>query len=115
MKPTKIILSYALCLLLMTAAANAADIVGEVIGIADGDTITVIQNRTQYKIRLYGIDTPEKSQAFGNKAKRFLSGLVYRKKVRVVEEDVDRYGRIVGSVYLGSTFVNEEMVRNGYA
>ena len=115
MKPTKIILAYALCLLLMTATAHAGDIVGEVIGIADGDTITVLQSRTQYKIRLYGIDTPEKSQAFGNKAKRFLSGLVYRKKVRVVEEDVDRYGRIVGSVYLGSTFVNEEMVKSGYA
>ena len=115
MKTKRNILAFALFLLLITTSTSAAEILGEVIGIADGDTITVLQNRTQYKIRLYGIDTPEKSQAFGNRAKRFISGLVYRKKVRVVEEDVDKYGRIVGSVYLGGTSVNEEMVRNGYA
>ncbi|MGD9577955.1 MAG: thermonuclease family protein [Syntrophorhabdus sp.] len=74
-----------------------------------------LQNRTQHRIRLYGVDCPEKPQAFGKKAKRFISGLVYRKKVRVVVEDIDRYGRAVGSVYAGGTFVNEEMVRNGYA
>jgi len=115
MKPTRNILAFALCLILITTSAHAEEIVGEVIGIADGDTITVLQNRTQHRIRLYGIDTPEKSQAFGNKAKRFISGLVFHKKVRVVVEDVDRYKRKVGSVFVGSTFVNEEMVRNGYA
>ena len=85
------------------------------VGIADGDTITVLQNKTQYKIRLYGIDTPEKAQDFGKRAKQFTSGLVYGKHVKVVQEDVDRYGRIVGMVYVDGVCVNEEIIKNGFA
>jgi len=78
----------------------ATEITGKVVAIADGDTITVLQNKTQYKIRLYGIDTPEKAQDFGRRAKQFTSDLVYGKHVKVVQEDIDRYGRIVGMVYV---------------
>jgi len=103
--------------LLFTAYAHAATIItGKVIGVTDGDTIKVLQNHTQYKIRLYGIDTPEKRQDFGMRAKQFTSGLVYGKNVKVVEKDVDRYGRIVGLVYVGGdTCVNQEIVKNGFA
>ena len=62
---------------------------------ADGDTITVLQNSKQYKIRLYGIDTPEKKQDFGKKAKRFTSSMVFKQHVKVVAYDSDRYGRTV--------------------
>jgi len=53
-----------------------------VVGVADGDTITVLENRTQHKIRLYGIDAPEGGQDFGNRAKKFVSDLVFGKQVR---------------------------------
>jgi len=90
-------------------------IIGRVIGVSDGDTITVLENRTQHKIRLFGIDTPERGQAFGNKAKQFTADLVFGKSVRVIRQDVDRYGRIVGIVYVGNACVNEVLVENGFA
>ena len=52
---------------------------GKVVGVADGDTITVLRNKKQVKIRLYGIDTPERGQAFGKKAKQFTSDMVFGK------------------------------------
>ncbi len=101
--------------LICVSIAHAQTITGKVVGVADGDTITVLQDRTQYKIRLYGIDTPEKSQDFGNRAKQFVSDMVFGKQVRVVQKDKDRYGRVVGMVYVGSTCVNQEIVRAGFA
>ncbi|WP_319408776.1 thermonuclease family protein [uncultured Desulfosarcina sp.] len=109
-------LFIALFILSLTAIGYADDvIVGKVVGVADGDTITVLQDRTQYKIRLYGIDTPESHQDFGNRAKQFTSDLVFGKQVRVVKKDIDRYGRIVGMVYVGDVCVNESLVESGMA
>ena len=85
------------------------------VSIADGDTITVLENRTQYKIRLYGIDTPEKRQDFGNSAKQFTSEIVFGKQVRVVKKDIDRYRRIVGMVYVGNECLNEALIESGVA
>jgi micrococcal nuclease len=90
-------------------------IIGKVVAVADGDTITVLENKTQYRIRLFGIDAPEHSQDFRNRAKQFVSDMVFGKQVRVVKQDVDRYGRIVGIVICGDVCVNEELVRNGLA
>jgi len=83
--------------------------------VADGDTITVLQNSKQYKIRLYGIDTPEKKQDFGQKAKKFTSDMVFNKNVEVTPIDIDRYKRIVGMVYINGICLNEELIKNGYA
>jgi endonuclease YncB( thermonuclease family) len=88
-KHLSILLLISLALASITSAQTI--IQGRVVGISDGDTITVLQNRTQYKIRLYGIDTPERSQDFGEKAKQFTSSLVFGKQVQVVKED--RYGK----------------------
>ena len=88
---------------------------GKVVSIADGDTITVLQDNNQYKIRLYGIDTPEKKQDFGQKAKQFTSDMVFKQHVKVVAYDIDRYGRTVGMVYLGQKCLNEELIKNGFA
>ena len=66
---------------------------GLVVGISDGDTITVMHNGTGKKIRLYGIDCPEKKQAFGKKAKQFTSDMVFKKTVDVTPVNNDRYGR----------------------
>lgn len=106
----------ALLLLLLPATAMAAEWVGTVVGVADGDTITVLnQDQRTERIRLSDIDAPESGQAFGSRAKQALSDLVYRQRVRAVEVDRDRYGRLVARVYVGELDVNAELVRTGMA
>lgn len=90
-------------------------ITGKVVSIADGDTITVLQNNQQFKIRLYGIDCPESGQAFGSKAKQFVSSLVFGKTVDVTVYDVDKYQRNVGVVRVDGLNVNEAILKNGFA
>nr|WP_319406290.1 thermonuclease family protein [uncultured Desulfosarcina sp.] len=109
-------LFFTFFILSLTAIVHADDIIiGKVVGVADGDTITVLENRTQYKIRLYGIDTPESHQDFGNRAKQFTSDLVFGKQVCVIKKDMDRYGRTVGMVYVGDVCANEALIENGLA
>lgn len=85
----------------MLGAAQAETITGHVIGVSDGDTITVLDaDRQQHKIRLQGIDAPEKKQPFGQRSKENLSRLVFNKEVRVEWEKRDRYKRIVGKVWV---------------
>lgn len=89
---------------------------GKVVGIHDGDTITVLTpTKTEVRVRLYGIDAPETKQAFGSRAKQQLSTLVFGKEVQVQVIEKDRYGRTVGRVLIGSRNVNVEMVRLGFA
>lgn len=89
---------------------------GKVISIADGDTCTVLtSSREQIKIRLAGIDTPEKSQAYGTKAKQALSSKIYNKTVRIAGQSKDRYGRVIADIYVGKRWVNLEMVKEGWA
>ena len=90
---------------------------GEVVGITDGDTITVLNSKTlkAVKIRLYGIDTPEKGQAFSKRAKQFTSRMVYGKIVGVKVMTTDRYGRTVALIYADKTLLNEELVKAGLA
>jgi endonuclease YncB( thermonuclease family) len=89
---------------------------GEVVGVADGDTITVLRDRTPVKIRLYGIDCPEKGgQAFGNKAKRFTSEMVFKKRVEVKPVTQVRYGRTVAWVYVDGKNLCEELIKAGLA
>ena len=93
----------------------AADFKGKVVGVSDGDTITVLRDGKGVKIRLYGIDCPESSQGFGQAAKKFTSGMVYGKIVKVEERDNDRYGRIVGIVYVDAENLNLSLLCNGFA
>ncbi len=81
---------------LLASIALAADFTGRVVGVSDGDTITVLHNGVGERIRLHGIDCPEKRQAFGNRAKQLTSALVFGKTVTVQAVDRDRYGRTVG-------------------
>ena len=88
----------------------------EVVGVADGDTITVLDtSKRQHRIRLAGIDAPEKRQAFGNRSNQSLSQMVFRRIVRVDYDKTDRYGRIVGKVMLGELDTNLEQIRRGMA
>lgn len=102
--------------LLFTAYDFAETITGKVVSVADGDTITILDSaKKQTKIRFEHIDTPESGQAFGQKAKSYLSGLIFGKQVKVIVKGKDRYGRSIGSVYLGSKNINLAMVQAGYA
>jgi len=90
---------------------------GSVVGVADGDTITVLtEDKKPIRIRLYGVDSPEKAQAFGQKAKQFVSDTCYMKEVTVLETDTDRYGRTVALIQLKSGhLLQEELLQNGFA
>jgi endonuclease YncB( thermonuclease family) len=83
--------------------------------VSDGDTITVLHDKSPVKTRLYGIDCPEKRQAFGTRAKQFTSDLVFGKVADVETIDVDRHGRTVGILRLSDgTVVNQEIIRAGF-
>lgn len=91
-------------------------LIGRVVGVTDGDTITVLDDtNNQYKIRLAGIDAPEKKQAFGNASKKSLSDMVYGKRVDVDWHKQDQYGRIVGKVLINGIDANLEQVNRGMA
>jgi endonuclease YncB( thermonuclease family) len=95
---------------------HESTVTGRVVSIADGDTLTVLDDRhDQHRIRLFGIDAPEKGQAFGMRSKSNLADKVFGKTVRVQIVDVDRYGRQVGRIYLGNRFINLEQVEDGLA
>ncbi|MBI3146757.1 MAG: thermonuclease family protein [Pseudogulbenkiania sp.] len=96
--------------------ADGRDLGGIVVGVADGDTITVLDAaQEQHKIRFAFIDAPEKAQPYGQRAKQSLSERIYRQQVKVDVIEKDRYGRVVGRVWLGATDVNLEQLKDGYA
>jgi len=98
------------------ALAASWTVEGRVVGVSGGDTITVVdQTRTQHKIRLAGIDAPEKGQAFGVRAKQHLSDLVFDRFVDAQCGKRDRYGREVCKVMRGGTDVNLEQIKAGMA
>jgi endonuclease YncB( thermonuclease family) len=105
-----------LVLLLAAQPALAAELLGQVVGIHDGDTLTLLtpENR-QIRIRLAGIDAPESRQPYGTRAQQELSALSFRKQARVVVQDTDRYGRTVGTVWVDRLNVDAELVRRGAA
>ena len=102
-----------LCLVLQ---AQAETLLGKVIHVQDGDSITVLDDtHTQHKIRLTGIDAPERRQAFGNVSKESLAEQVAGQSVAVEWDKVDRYGRKVGKVLLGGLDSNLVQVKRGLA
>ena len=92
-----------------------AAVVGKVVKVVDGDTLHVYSNKKTYKIRLSGIDAPERGQAYGKRAKEHLEFLVAGKQVIAIVESKDRYGRYVASVKVQSKDVCAEMLTAGYA
>ena len=107
---------FAPLLLLFTLSAQAETLEGKVIKIADGDTLTLLTpSNQQVKIRLAGVDTPERKQPFGNKAKQALSNLAFQKQALIEVEAKDRYGRAIGVVFVDGLNVNAELVKQGMA
>lgn len=103
-----------IALAVLTTTSNADTLTGRVVGIADGDTLTLLDaNNNQHKIRLSGIDSPEKGQPFGQACKKSLSDLAYERAVAIESSKLDRYGRVIGKVLVNGQDVNLEQVRRG--
>ena len=102
--------------LLSVSAAWAETVTVHVVGVQDGDTITVLTaSKDSYRVRLVEIDAPESGQPYGARAKQALSGLVFDKRVVIDVQGTDTYGRRLGRVSLGNLDVNAEMIRTGHA
>ncbi|MAD57874.1 MAG: hypothetical protein CMK44_04785 [Porticoccus sp.] len=113
---TKFKLPIIFLIFLSSLSAEAEIFEGTVVRIADGDTLTLLTHPKKYvKVRLAGIDAPEKNQPFGSKAKMVLTRLVFLRKVLIEEQTKDRYGRTVGIVIVDGQNVNYELVKQGLA
>src|SRR5262245_15385896 len=108
---------FPLLLIVLASPACGADYTARVISISDGDTITMLMaDRTQHRIRLWGIDAPEAGQDFGSRARQAASGLAFSQTVAIRARDTDRYGRRVAEVILpDGRSMNREMVSRGMA
>lgn len=95
---------------------SAETLWGQVVNVADGDSVTVLdESRQVHKVRLSGIDAPEKKQDFGGRSRRSLMEMVQGKQVLVDTQKRDKYGRLVGKLLLQGEDVNLEQVRRGMA
>lgn len=111
-----LLLVIAAALILIIAPAFADPISARVVGVHDGDTITVLTpDKRQIKIRFAEIDAPELSQPYGKKAKQRLSLMVFGKEVSITPVTTDKYRRIVARVYQGDRDINLAMVQSGAA
>jgi len=104
-----------IALTLLPLAGLAETITGRVVAVADGDTLTVLSDRTQIKVRLTEIDAPEKKQPFGNRSKQSLSDLCFNKTATVESSGKDRYRRVLGLVTCDGVNANAEQIRRGMA
>lgn len=96
--------------------SKGSNISGRVVGVADGDTITLLDaDKKQYKLRLAYIDAPEKAMPFGQAAKSNLSDLIFEQQVTAQIDDVDRYGRGVARISKAEQDINLAQVNAGYA
>lgn len=114
---TKIIHKILFSLILFfSALAHGETINGRVVGISDGDTLTLLDaSNTQFKIRLAAIDAPEKAQPFGQRGKQKLSEICYGKNASVNVVSTDRYGRTVGDIDCAGINANQAMIQSGLA
>ncbi len=96
-----------------------AQFVARCVAVNDGDTLRVLyvtgETKSEIKIRLFGIDAPERKQAFGAQSKKALSDLAFGKDLTITSTGRDRYGRLLAWLTVGSTRINAEMVRVGFA
>ncbi|WP_207427483.1 thermonuclease family protein [Pedobacter sp. SYSU D00535] len=113
----KFVLTSTLLLFFTVLASCQESINGRVVKIADGDTFTILTDqKKQVKVRLHGVDTPEKSQDFGTKARQFTSDLIFGKSIKVEKKNYDRYGRLIGIAMLpNGKSLNEELLKAGLA
>ncbi len=106
----------AVALLLISAQPRAGTLTGRIIGITDGDTLTLLDaDHIPHKIRIAGIDAPEKRQPFGEKTKTNLSALAYNRQAQADCRKIDRYRRQICVVYVNGRDVGLEQIKAGTA
>jgi len=106
----------AIAVVALALPSQGAEFRAKVIGIVDGDTIEVLHNGRPERVRLVGIDSPERNQAFGSRARQFTGKQVFRQIVTVRSAGSDPYGRTLGEVILpDGRSLNRELVANGLA
>lgn len=106
----------AIAAFLCASPVSADKLAGRVVGIIDGDTITLLTDaHKQVRVRLVEIDAPEKNQPWGQNSKKALSDMIFGQIVKMQTWGTDQYGRSLGKIYLGSKYINSEMVREGEA
>ena len=111
-----LIIRFIILLLVFYTALQADILTGKLVSVTDGDTVKILtKDKTLYKIRLNGIDAPEKSQAFGKKSKANLSKLVAGRIVDVHYKKTDRYGRILGTILVDNHDMNLRQIEDGFA
>jgi micrococcal nuclease len=109
-------LAFAVALLLLARSASAELFIGQVIGVTDGDTLTILRGGRPAVVRLRGIDAPERGQPYATRAQQYLAGLAFGQVVTVDSDERDRYGRLVAEVRLpDGRSLSQELVRAGYA
>lgn len=104
-----------LSIVLFSFDIRAETLTGKVIHIADGDTVTIIANKSQHRIRLLGIDAPEKTQAYGKQSRVALNRAINGKYVTVEWNKRDDYGRIIGKVVYNGVDINLQQIQKGMA
>ena len=116
MKRIALFLLFTCCIFLVGCLANAAPVQGRVLSIADGDTFTVMLRGQKIKVRIHGIDAPERNMPYYKASKSYLSGLIGNRQVLLTLVEKDRYGRWVARVQLpDKTDVGAQMVAAGMA
>lgn len=107
---------FLIAFLALSCSLPPPELRGRVVKVIDGDTLEVLEGNTKTRVRLYGIDAPERGQDFSNRSKEFLASLVAGHDVRVIQIRKDRWQRVVGEVFLpDGSYVNARMVEEGWA
>lgn len=101
--------------LVAATPAVAATLAGRVVAVHDGDTLTVLVRQREIRIRLAGIDAPERGQPYATASRRALAARVAGREVDVDVRGRDGYGRTLGVVHAGGIDVNRAQVRDGWA
>ncbi len=102
-------------ILLAVSSAALADFSGTVVRIVDGDTLDVLVTSRPVRVRLAQIDAPERSQAYGTRARQALSAMTFRRVVTVADAGADHYGRQLGTIFVAGANINAAMVDRGMA
>jgi endonuclease YncB( thermonuclease family) len=106
---------FCLTLILFPLAVLAANLSSKVIGVLDGDTIEVLHDQKTERVKLHGIDCPEKGQAFAQRAEQATSALVFGKEITLQTHGEDIYGRTIADVLLSDgTNVNQQLLKEGW-
>lgn len=111
----RLVASTATGFLVFAFPAVAGELVGRVAGVHDGDTLTILVNKRQVRVRLVDIDAPELHQAFGRRSRDSLAGMCAGQEAHVFDQGRDRYKRVLGRVMCGSLIANTEQVQRGMA